>query len=500
VRKAILLALLPAAFFAVQPAQAAGPLQTAIYVQNGDIPSDDAGANAFFKRIKATGATAVRLTISWSDVAPAQLPPTFHPKDPAETAYNWTAADRAISLAVANGLTPLVDVLGAPAWAGGKKVSAPALGDFATAITSRYIGSFEGLPRVRYWLVWNEPNLTTYLAPQVAGKKLVGAARYRSMVNAFAAAAHSVRRDNVVVAGLVAPFTFRKDPGPLTFMKAVLAGRTEFDVWAVHPYTSGGPRHHAQKSSDLSLGDLPRARSVLDRAVHAHHIASSHAVQLWVTEFSWDSKPPDSHGVPVGLEAQWVSEALFRAWQAGVSMFTWFLLRDDTRATPFQSGLYFRSWQAKPALAAFRFPFVALRRSSSVYVWGRTPGGRPATAVIERKSGRWVGRIGPWEPEGWPRREIAWGVAREFAGRGYAHEAAVAAIDYAVDMLGWTDIAHHIDPANTRSIRLAERLGAVNRGPTHLPAPLDALNVDNWGQGAESWRARRQNAAASSAG
>jgi len=87
---------------------------------------------------------------------------------------------------------------------------------------------------------------------------------------------------------------------------------------------------------------------------------------------------------------------------------------------------------------------------------------------------------------------------REHAGRGYAHEAAVAAIDYAIDLLGWTDIAHHIDPANTRSIRLAERLGAVNRGPTSLPAPLDGLNVDNWGQNADAWRARRQTAAAAS--
>ena len=146
-------------------------------------------------------------------------------EDPADTAYNWTYPDRAISLATANGLTPLVDILGAPAWAGGKKVSAPALGQFATAITSRYNGTFEGLPRVRFWMVWNEPNLSSYLAPQVSGKKLVGAARYRSMVNAFASAAHAVRRDNMVVAGLVAPFTFRKDPGPLTFMKAVLSGR-----------------------------------------------------------------------------------------------------------------------------------------------------------------------------------------------------------------------------------------------------------------------------------
>jgi hypothetical protein len=388
VRKALLLGLVPAALFAAQPAQAAGPIQTAIYVQNGDIPSDDAGANVFFKRIKQAGASAVRLTVSWRDIAPATRPSEFHPKDPSDTAYNWSYSDRSIGLALANGLTPLVDVLDAPTWAGGKKVSASALGEFATAITSRYNGSFAGLPRVKYWMIWNEPNLSFYLAPQVAGKKLVGAARYRSMVNAFASAAHAVRRDNMVVAGLVAPFTFNRDPGPLKFMKAVLSARTEFDIWAVHPYTSGGPRHHAVRSTDVSLGDLPRARSVLNAAVRARHVVSTHPVQFWITEFSWDSKPPDRGGVPLTLEAQWVSEALFRAWQAGVSMFTWFLLKDEPLTTHFQSGLYFRNGKPKPALTAFRFPFVALRHARSVYVWGRTPGGRPATAVIERKSGK----------------------------------------------------------------------------------------------------------------
>ena len=313
-----------------------------------------------------------------------------------------------ITLATTNGLTPLVDVLTAPAWAGGKKVSAPALGEFATAITSRYNGAFEGLPRVRFWMVWNEPNLTSYLAPQVSGKKLVGAARYRSMVNAFASAAHAVRRDNMVVAGLVAPFTFRKDPGPLTFMKAVLSGRTEFDIWAVHPYTSGGPRHHAVRSTDISLGDLPKARSVLNAAVRARHVVSTHPVQFWITEFSWDSKPPDPRGVPPALEAQWVSEALFRAWRAGVSMFTWFLLTDDPMSSPNQSGLYFRNGTAKPALVAFRFPFVALRHTRSVYVWGRTPAGQPATAVIERRAGRVeAGRSGEDERRGDLRADAA---------------------------------------------------------------------------------------------
>ncbi len=112
-------------------------------------------------------------------------------------------------------------------------------------------------------------------------------------------------------------------------------------------------------------------------------------------------------------------------------------------------------------------------------------------SVIERTSGRWIGRIGPWRPDGWPGNEIAWGVLPEFAGKGFAQEAAVAAIDYAVDVLRWDDVMHCIAPLNAPSIALARRLGAINRGPTTLPPPHGLNPVDNWGQTAAEWRARR---------
>ena len=112
-------------------------------------------------------------------------------------------------------------------------------------------------------------------------------------------------------------------------------------------------------------------------------------------------------------------------------------------------------------------------------------------SLIERGTGRWIGRVGPWMPEGWPGTEVGWGVAREFAGKGYAYEAAVATIDYAIDVLGWDDVIHTIAPDNVASAALAARLGSANRGATRLPAPLDAYPVDNWGQSAAQWRARR---------
>lgn len=72
-----------------------------------------------------------------------------------------------------------------------------------------------------------------------------------------------------------------------------------------------------------------------------------------------------------------------------------------------------------------------------------------------------LGSTGPWYPEGWPEREIGWTVWREEAeGRGFAYEAARRAIDYAFAELGWATAVSYIDHDNTRSIRLAERLGA----------------------------------------
>ena len=67
--------------------------------------------------------------------------------------------------------------------------------------------------------------------------------------------------------------------------------------------------------------------------------------------------------------------------------------------------------------------------------------------------------MGLYYPEGWPDREVAWALARPFWGRGYATEAARAALGEAFGRLGWARVISLIDPANTRSVRLAERLG-----------------------------------------
>lgn len=112
-------------------------------------------------------------------------------------------------------------------------------------------------------------------------------------------------------------------------------------------------------------------------------------------------------------------------------------------------------------------------------------------SVIDKATGLWVGRLGPWTPDGWPGTEIGWGLHPDAQGKGYGVEATVAAMDYAFDVLGWTDVIHCIDPDNRPSQRLAERLGSANRGPTALPAPFETITVDAWGQTREEWRTNR---------
>ncbi len=72
-----------------------------------------------------------------------------------------------------------------------------------------------------------------------------------------------------------------------------------------------------------------------------------------------------------------------------------------------------------------------------------------------------IGLVGPWHPVDWPDTEIGWQVYGNAEGKGYAYEAALAARTHAQTVLGWTRIVSYIDAKNSRSIRLAERLGAV---------------------------------------
>ena len=115
-------------------------------------------------------------------------------------------------------------------------------------------------------------------------------------------------------------------------------------------------------------------------------------------------------------------------------------------------------------------------------------------SVIETASGRWLGQLGPWRPEGWPGNEIGYAFHRDAWGQGYAVEAGIAARDWAFEALGWDEVIHCIDPANVPSQKVAMRLGSTRRGPGRLPPPFDELPIEIWGQTRDDWRARRRGA------
>ena len=105
--------------------------------------------------------------------------------------------------------------------------------------------------------------------------------------------------------------------------------------------------------------------------------------------------------------------------------------------------------------------------------------------VEEKASGRFVGRVGPWFPPGWPGFEVGWGIASEFRGKGYAVEAARAAIDWVFATFELDHVIHCIDHENTASQAVARRLGAEKQGETDLFGHV----ADVWVTMRSSWMA-----------
>jgi RimJ/RimL family protein N-acetyltransferase len=97
----------------------------------------------------------------------------------------------------------------------------------------------------------------------------------------------------------------------------------------------------------------------------------------------------------------------------------------------------------------------------------------------EKETGAFVGRVGPWFPEGWPHVEIGWSVIRPRWGRGYALEAARAAARWVHEELRLNEVIHLIDPENTKSARVAEKLGATPTEMFRMPF-RDGREVRIW--------------------
>jgi hypothetical protein len=399
-------------------------------------------------RIRATGATVVRIPVDWRYAVNPDPPPGFDASDPASPDYSFGPIDAAVRDTVAAGLVPLLVVWHAPAFAeapgrwpyaypGSWAPSPAALREFAVAVARRYSGSFpdplapgRALPRVRLFQAWNEPNLARYLEPQwvAAGRRwqAFSPPLYRGLLDAFYAGVKSVAPTDTVVAAGLAPNGEPAGVGrmaPVQFLRGMLclegAGPAScpdpphFDVLAFHPLSFEDPDVPAASSDDVAISDVAKVTDLLARAERLHTALPRGPKPLWVTELNWESDPPAAHGVPGRLQAQWISRALHRLWVAGVGLADWQFLVDPypslQLATPTggtitvarPAGLYSAgvvngqsdpaAARPKPFLRGFTFPFDPLRvNRGRVRVWALLM--RPRQPVLlqrEARGGAW---------------------------------------------------------------------------------------------------------------
>jgi len=412
----------------VPPAEARANrgIDTGITVPEAQSP-DPSVRDLWLDRTVETNADMVRLDVVWREVVGFQRP--VDPADPTDPAYDFSRLDAAVRGAQQRGLTVLLTVYSAPAWAEGPNRPDGATpgtwrpdpgeyGSFGRALAKRYSGTFSPgaglppLPRVRYFETWNEPNLEGFLAPQWVGDRLEGPAVYRTLLNSFYDAIKGVTASNTVVSGGTGPFGDLAGGGrtrPVAFLRELfcLEGekklepqpcpKVQMDVLAHHPISGPNPAtYNAINSDDAATSDIDRLERVLRAAEKAGVVRPGGKRPIWATEFWWISKPPKpSSGLAEALavstrqQARYIEQALYVLWKQRVRVALQYLIRDPGGSDLYQTGLFSSDGKQKLALKAFRFPFVTDRRSRKrVLAWGRSP--RAGKVKVQaNKRGKW---------------------------------------------------------------------------------------------------------------
>jgi RimJ/RimL family protein N-acetyltransferase len=124
-------------------------------------------------------------------------------------------------------------------------------------------------------------------------------------------------------------------------------------------------------------------------------------------------------------------------------------------------------------------------RQIAIFIGHRELRGWTSSVVVERQSGRLVGRAGLWQPEGWPGVEVGWILKPSVWNQGYATEIGHAVRDYAFGNLHIPHLVSLIHPENHASIRVAQKIGAIFEGEYDLNGTPHVI----YGQDAP-WHAR----------
>jgi hypothetical protein len=369
--------------------------------------------------LKSLGVDIVKVRVRWRDLAPNK-PSNGADPDSYDSAA-WAPYDSIVAGASDRGLGVLFQLGGtAPDWATpGKspvnKPNASEFGKFVQAVGTRF-------PTVSSFSVWNEPNLSSWLSPQVTGKVPQSPRIYRGLLRAAASGLKaSGHGSDQLLFGELLPFTrsakaSSKKLRPLQFLRELACVDSHYRAFrgktakkrgctnykaipgtglAYHPYTlAGGPNVKTPNKDDASIRDLGRINSVLSKLASKKRIGKR-AKAIWITEFGFQSSPPDRYATPIKKIPGFMAQSEFLAYKnSRVQSFAQYPLIDDPgKTTGFQSGLRFHNGKAKPGVfAAFQRPFYARKSGSRVELFGAVraaSGGKVTLQTRTSKKGKW---------------------------------------------------------------------------------------------------------------
>jgi Cellulase (glycosyl hydrolase family 5) len=366
--------------------------------------------------IKALGADTLRIEVKWSEVAPrpgAKKKPRFTATDPA--AYpGFEPYDDLVRRAFGMGFRVMITLApDAPRWAtaGGRGhnygINASEFAAFARAVGHRYSGTFGGLPAIKIWSIWNEPNHIYFISPRGRAPGI-----YRAMVQRGVPALRAATAPgSKIFVGELAPVgTATKVMGPLRFLRGWLCldkrwhrirggscrhfKKVSANAFAHHPY---GPSTRVPATRDIiNMLAIRRLGAALDRAARAGRI--TRGLPIYNTEFGYQTNPPDPFvSTSPARQAELLNQMEEYSYRyARLKSYSQYLLYDDVaragsaalRWAGFQTGLRFANGRAKPSFEAFKLAIVIRKRGRGVSIWGHVrPGTGTRYVQLQRRSG-----------------------------------------------------------------------------------------------------------------
>ena len=302
-----------------------------------------------------TNATIIRLLVQWNLVARTRPSNAADPLDPA---YEFSDVDEAVLAAQVNDQEVILTISGTPGWANGGKTpnAMPTriadFTNFSRAIASRYSGRLSGYPFVRFWSVWNEPNLRRFLSPQfdTRGRSIAPANYAKLAAAAYAGIKAGSPQAQVAIGETSARGSDKAtgirpehSPGKFAELVAKANPRLKFDAWSHHPYPTRPNARPSQlvKWPNVSLASLPR----LNESLRLWFKRKS--VPIWVTEYGHQTRPEDATGIPYAIQAAYIQQSISMAARYPfVTMFIWFVYQDDP-GQEWESGIYTRGGSPK---------------------------------------------------------------------------------------------------------------------------------------------------------